>query len=342
MLDLRSQVGARWALLVAALAVASYYNIHFLTVGTPAMDYRVFAEAVRLPLDQVYEPRAMPFSNPPTALLLLAPLRWLDPVSGYWAWIALSAMLFAVAVVRLAGSPVAGLSLLSFASVHALVLGQVVMLLTAILALALTLPSIAGGVLIAVVGAVKPQLVLFAPLAALVRRDWWMLAGMAGGAAALLLAALGFYGFQPWIEWVESLPAFYAAQGPAGALPAMLAPVARAAQFGLPVMVAWVGAGLLGAVAVIRLAPRIDGAWLLALIVGASLAASPYALAHDSLGLAPASVLALTEGPLLLAVAAVGLFGGPPLAMVAALTVVLALGALGFSPRRAAPTDMVE
>lgn len=319
-----------------ALLAGAYFNLRYLSigaVGNHAMDYRVFADAVGRPLAEVYQPRRMPFSNPPPALMLLAPLRLLGAGDGGFAvWLALSTVVLIGGVARLAGWRAALLSLVSFPAVHALVLGQVVVVLTGLLALALTLPSLGAGALIAVVGSVKPQLVLLAPLVAVARRDWRMLVGMAVATALLVLLSLALFGAQPWIDWVRGMPAFYAAQGPANALPAIIAPAARGAALGIPVMVGWTASGLVAAVAVMRLASRVDGAWLMALLVAASLAASPYALLHDALGLEPASVLALSGGPWVAGLLALPIYALPSVAPVIALVIALLLAAAGFAP----------
>ena len=181
-----------------------------------------------------------------------------------------------------------------------------------------------AGVALGLALALKPTLLIMAPLALAATGRWRALAGavVAGGAAVGLSAIL--FGVQPWIEWLTVAPGYLAKIGtdPRYAT-AIISPAVLASQLGLSGPTAWLWKGLCvaagAAIAVVGLRrARGSAVSKLAFLVGGSLIASPYAMNYETALLAPVAALALTTaGP------------GRPRA--------LALGGLrGARPRRAA------
>lgn len=62
--------------------------------------------------------------------------------------------------------------------------------------------------------------------------------------------------------------------------------------------------------AVVVSAKRLEGIYLVAAIVGASILASPYALRHDTIALVPASIAFILAHPKFKALPAIGIFSG--------------------------------
>ena len=323
--------------LAAALAFDLYYGLP--NAGRDAgIDYRVFSRAATAPLDQLYRSGHMPFVYPPTALFLFKPLGLLPERGGFLAWGAISAILFAWGVAKLEGRGAALVPFFSPAAVKGLILGQSAMLLGAALFWSLLLPPVTGGLLLGAVLAIKPQLLLFAPLAFLVRREWKIVGGMAIGSIGLVLASLIVFGPGLWATWAGALPAFKETLVVDGVLDRVVTPAGRAEWVGMP---AWpfilIGLGL-GTAAIFSFARKLEGAPLVALIVTASLVASPYAHVHDTLPLVPACVILMFRGPWWAAVlAGVAFVGVAGLTMMSMLTGLLGLLVLTYLEVRRKP-----
>lgn len=150
-----------------------------------------------------------PFSYPPSALLVFAPLSALPYWVGYGLWVAATFGLMAWAG-RRAG---ARWWIALFPAVWLVaVAGQATFLIGGLVLAALTLrrrPLVAGA-LLGAAAAVKPQLLIFAPLALVATRDWRALA--AAGATGLGACALsaGVWGTDLWTSWLQALPRFQA------------------------------------------------------------------------------------------------------------------------------------
>ncbi len=319
------------AVLIAAIAFDLHYALPN-AASDSAIDYRVFWRAASRPLADVYQTGHMPFVYPPTALVLFKPLALLPQHSGFFIWAGISALLFGLCVARLASGRVAALTFLSPAAVKGIILGQSAMLLGGALFWALLMPPMLGGALLGAVLVVKPQILLFAPLAFLVRRDWKVLTGMAAGSAAMLAASLVAFGPQLWADWLQALPAFRDTLVQDGVLDRVVTPAGRAEHVGLP---SWpfILTGLaLGAAAVVSAARKLEGAQLIALIVSASLVASPYAHVHDTIALVPACLILVMRGPWWAAVLAALVFiGAPGLTMLAMMLGLVALALMSSS-----------
>ena len=95
-----------------------------------------------------------------------------------------------------------------------------------------------------------------------------------------------------------------------------ITPAGKAALSGLPALPFLLIGVAIGAAAVVASAKRVEGELLIGLVVAASIVASPYAYAHDTIALIPACVALLLRGPWWAAIPAAMIFLGiPSLAM---------------------------
>ncbi len=328
--------------LIGAIAFDLHYALPN-AINDHAIDYRVFWRTASKPLSNVYQPGHMPFVYPPTALLLFKPLALLPQQGGFFTWVAVSALVFSLAVARLAEWRIAALSFLSPAAIKGIILGQSAMLLGGATFGSLLLPPLAGGIVLGIVLAIKPQILLFAPLAFLVRREWRLLAGIAIGGLGLVAASLIAFGPGLWAEWLQALPEFRATLLRDGVLDRVVTPAGRAEHAGLP---SWpfILTGLaLGAAAVVSAARKLEGAQLITLIVAASLVASPYAHVHDTIALIPACLILVMRGPWWAAALAALIFVGAPgltmLAMMLGLVALALMSSTIFGPLGARQGD---
>lgn len=300
-------------LMMCALMLSLVLNIHYLlfySFNPWGIDFRVFWQAASSDPAGIYISGDAPFVYPPTAIVFFKPLALLDFFDGFLFWTILSAGLFAIAVTKNAGWRVALLSFLSAAALQGLALGQTPMILSAALLLAITAPGFACGVIFGMVGAIKPQLMMLAPLAFLVRKDWGALAGMAAGLLVSVAVELALYGPQLWLDWLNSIPNFRQSLFRTDVMDKVITPYGVADHLGVsPIPFLAVSAALATA-AVIVSARRVEGIYLVAVIVGASILASPYALRHDTIALIPAAIVFILAQPKLKVLPAMGIFSG--------------------------------
>lgn len=303
--------------LLVAVAIGQHV---ILNNGPPryGIDFQVFERASNDPVSMVYQKHVAPFAYPPTALLLMKPLT----AMGYWFWMGLSALAFAISIIMVSGKKIATLSLLSPAAIKGLVQGQSAMLLGAILFFGLRISPLLGGGLWGVAASVKPQLMLFAPLALLVRRSWLMLAGMAIGSALMVLASLIFLDPSLWLRWVEAMGDFNGIIRD-GAMTKVVTPAGVAAVAGFPMLPFLIAGLVLGFAAVTFTAPKAEGVHLVALVTAASLVASPYAHSYDTIALIPACVALLLQGRWIYAAPAGIIFMGQSSSTMVAMVFIL-------------------
>jgi hypothetical protein len=196
------------------------------------------------------------------------------------------------------------------------------MLLAGLQFIGLIVPPLLGGILWGIAATVKPQLMFFAPLALLVRRDWMMFAGMSIGCLLMVAASLVVLDPSLWAGWLESLIDFNQIVQ-RGEMERTIAPASAAASAGLPSL-PFVIAGLtLGTAAVVTCAPKLEGVHLVALITAASLLSSPYAHIYDAVALIPACVALMVQGRWVYAVPAVIIFMGTPLMTIGSMAFIL-------------------
>lgn len=273
-----------------------------------AIDFRVFWLAVRRTTDLLYASgNGYPFIYPPTALLLFKPLALLDFVPAYIWWVSVSLVAYYLAVKHVGGPQIALLSMLSLSIVAPAKTGQVSIILAAAIVGAFALPPLWCGVVLGVVLTIKPHLVILAPLALVVRRDWRAVVGMAAGAGFMMVAGLALFGLQPWFDWVGAFPAFRTTVENANLLRYMVTPAGVAEYYGIPGLPALVAGTLMGCAAV-ALSRRVEGIHLAALIVAGSLLSSPYAMPHDMAAIIPACAAAMLARPRLAAIPSVALY----------------------------------
>lgn len=330
----------RTLFVAAVLAAAAYRSVDWLffsgRIQWP-IDFRAFWLSGGRALHEVYGPHPMPFVYPPTSLFLFKPFSQLPFLPSYFTWIALSAALFGFAVARVCGVKVAGLSFLSPAAIKGITLGQSAMLLGGALFAACRLQPLAMGAVLGLIAAVKPQLVLFAPLAFLLRRDWKTVGGMIAAFAVTALASLIAFGPMMWVDWVRAFPHFHDILIRFNVLSMAISPASRAEYLGLPPMPVLVASGAIATTAVVLLARRLEGEMLIALIVGASLAASPYAHVHDSIALIPACIILLQKARWPLALAAALIIIGSPAWTPVGLMAALLIAIVAAWPQRGQP-----
>lgn len=272
------------------------------------IDFKVFERASSAPPDLVYQFQVAPFAYPPTALLLMKPLT----AFGYWPWVGISALAFAISVAFLSGKKVAALSFLSPAAVKGLEQGQSPMLLGALLFCGLQLPPLFGGIVWGVAASVKPHMMLFAPLVLLVRRDWHMLLGMALGGLLMVVAALIALDTSLWVHWLDAMRQFNRLVSD-GAMVRAVTPAGIAAVAGLPIAPFLLSGFALAMAAVIVGARRFEGELLIGLVIAASLVVSPYAHVYDMIALVPACTVLMLRGQWWAAIPAAMIFIGTPL-----------------------------
>ena len=304
--------------LIAVLLAVLWLDWRSLTLHASrdlAIDFNVYARAVSQPISGIYRQAwPMPFLYPPTAILLFKPVSLLP--AGFVIWTVLSIAAFGAAVATVAGWRAAILSFLSQSAVKGLIVGQAPMLLGAAMFVGLRLAGFTGGAIWGAAATIKPQLMLFAPLAMLVRRDWKLLSGMVAGAAAMVLASIMLFGFQPWIDWVAAVNRFGEQRLLGGAVIWTVTPIGKAILVGLPPLPFLLVSVGIATCAVIVGARRLENEQLIALIVAASLIASPYAYIHDAIALIPACVILMLKGRWWAAIpAAMILIGTPFLTM---------------------------
>lgn len=291
-------------LLITAVLVALVLNTLMLlgldSSAKLATDFRVFWLAASAPLDQLYAPATSPFVNPPTALLWLKPLALFPVGAGFVVWTGLSFGLFYLAAVRLFSRTAALLALISPIAFKAAMLGQTTLILSAVTLIAFRSLGMAGGIALGVVASIKPQLLLLAPLAFIIRSDWRTLAGMAVGGAGSLLLQLVLFGPSLWADWLQAMPAFQHELVRQNVLQHSVSPAGYAIWHGLkPLPFLALGIAL-GVAAVAFTAKKLEQGWLAGLVVGSSAIAAPYSLPHDLVILAPIAAIVVL-GPLRIA-----------------------------------------
>jgi hypothetical protein len=150
---------------------------------------------------------------------------------------------------------------------------------------------------------------------------------MIGAWIATILASLVAFGPTMWAEWLRTLPRFHDLLIRFNVLSMAVTPASRAEYLGLPVLPVLLASAAIGLAAVVVMAKRLEGEMLIALIVGASLAASPYAHTHDSIALIPACIALLLKGSWPMAIIAALVITGT-----AALTPIGLLAGLIIAP----------
>jgi hypothetical protein len=229
-----------------------------------------------------------PYVNPPSALLLLAPLARL-PFGAAYAVLMLASLATLLAGARRIGAPwwLVVLPMVPFA----VFCGQVTLLIVGLVLLGLSLrerPWLAG-LCFAIAGVIKPQVLVLLPLALAAQGAWLTI--LATGVVALALCGLSavLFGLQAWLDWLAAVSRFSGVvMADRALLDDMVTPHAWLVAHGWNGACAWLLAPL--AVWGVWAAFRHDAPWpdrLIALLGGALLL-SPYAMNYELALLAPA------------------------------------------------------
>jgi hypothetical protein len=245
-----------------------YYGGH--RIGS---DFEVFWRAARTPLNHVYDPAPLPFVYPPPTLAIFKSLLWLLPFwPAFILWSAAGVIIYR----RAAGTSL--LILISPVVVQCLAFGQTALLLGSAINFASRRTAIARGALLGSVFALKPQLVVFAPVILAFRRDWAGLFAFCVAILALVLFSLATVGIEPWFDWIHALPAFRKTISDYELWGVVVTPYSYAVQLGInpvPVVATCLGLALAG----VWLAPKNSDK--VELICLTSLLVTPYAGGSD-------------------------------------------------------------
>jgi len=265
----------------------------------------------------LYTGKVRPFVYPPSALLFVRPFGLMPFWVAYPLFMTLSGALFLWAARRIGADW--RVVMLAPAVVLVAVAGQLTFLISglAMTALALRGRPVLAGVLLAIAGAIKPQMLVLLPLALLAEGNWRTFWATVATAGLLLVSSLPFGA--SWLEWVQALPRFHdLVQSDWTLLKTAATPYAAWGPLSLVVTVPV-------AVFAVWFAFRSDNVprRVLALLGGA-LAISPYAMNYEVALLVPA-VLALEKRPAwtLVFYAALAMFLSGPISLVTAILLLL-------------------
>lgn len=235
-----------------------------------------------------------PFLYPPTTLLIFTPLSFVPWPLAYALWIAATGGLYAWAG-RRAGAPL--WFLLAPWVVFAAFCGQVTLLIGGLVAFGLAERAsrpVLAGVAFGIAAAIKPQLLVFLPVALAAEGRWRVFLATGVTGLALCAAASLLFGVQVWVDWLGSIAQFseLAMQDPLMTRN-MVTPAA--ALHGAGVDARWALALIPAAGAAVWFAFRRRRSFPVQLIVlfGAALAVSPYAMNYELALFAPAIAIYL-------------------------------------------------
>lgn len=244
-----------------------------------------------------------PWVYPPTALLVLAPFAWLPFFWSYCAFMIVSGAAYLFASTRFfCRQWIPGLTylLLSYSVFFAARSGQTTFLIGAGTVGALLLlrsQPVWAGVLFGLAAAVKPQMLVLAPLAMIAGGYWSALgASFVAGAGAVGLSLL-LFGLQPWLDWISSLPAFVETVRGMDILDRGVTPTAMLwnAGFDGPVVsLLRIAFAVFAAIVVWRTFRNTESlTYRLVALVGGALLCIPYAMNYELVMLMPAAVFLL-------------------------------------------------
>lgn len=264
--------------------------------GTPALAYDGNAlHAVQTKV-AAFEPGSrMPFPYPPAYLLAVLPFAALPYPIALALWSLVTMAIYAM--VARCFAPQSRWLALSFAPVVAIAaIGQngfvtAALFLGGLLLLERGRKFLAGLVLGCLI--IKPQLALMLPVAMLAGREWRVIAGAAVSATGVLLLGLALFGVASSAAWINQMPLFVeiAEKGLVG-WHKFVSIYAALRQMGLPVTTALAVHMAIAALAA-ALVARVwhsdsQPAAKAAVLGAATMLASPYLYAYDSLVLVPA------------------------------------------------------
>jgi hypothetical protein len=228
-----------------------------------------------------------PYINPPSALLLFAPLGLLPFKLAYLALMALSLAVLAISGVRIR-APWWQVLLPTVA--FTIFCGQLSLLIAGLVVLGLSFrarPAIAG-LMFAIAASIKPQLLVLLPIALAAQGQWRTILFTGAGGLLICAASAGLFGAQTWLDWFAALPRFNTIVAQQGLLDTAITPYAKLAALGLNGAWAFLLAPFVAWA--VWIAFRRDAAWPARLItlLGGALLISPYAMNYELALLAPA------------------------------------------------------
>jgi len=270
-----------YALLLAVLTAAAV-GISFVWAFWPygiAADFRVFWHAAREASPYAFSKE--PFGNPPTALLFFQALKLLPFWPAFVLWTFAGFALFVGFGSRLYGNRAALLGAISPAAGLAIVGGQTSLIVGALIFAAFLSGPILCGVLLGIAACVKPQMVFLAPLLLLFAREFRALAALMATIALCIILATLTFGLPIWTDWQSGMNNLLAVAGHRGALYLTVSPMTDSSWLALLCVPL--------AVAGLYLCRNSSRGHKAAIVVAASVFASPYSLYYD---LAPLAVFA--------------------------------------------------
>jgi arabinofuranan 3-O-arabinosyltransferase len=249
-------------------------------------DFRYITELQGWPMGP---DRIRPFIYPPSALVLFAPLALIPYGIAQAIWGVATGSFFLWGARRV-GAP---WWLASFPVIWLVAIcGQSTFLIGGLVMTALTLPrrSVLAGVLLGVAAAVKPQMLLFLPLALLAEGRWRTIvsAGVTGFALCVFSAAV--WGPGTWIEWLSAVHRFQTEvvfDNPALVADA-ITPYAWLQARGVPGAWAYLLAPVAAGIVWTTFRRSQDVADRLIAVFAAAIMVSPYAMHYEAALLAPA------------------------------------------------------
>ena len=240
-----------------------------------------------------------PWAYPPAALLPLLPFGALPYGAALILFVTVSLGLFLLSTRVLFERRkllALGLIILSQPVIFAALNGQMVFVIGALVISALIwLPTapVRAGILLGIAAAIKPQLLLFAPLALLADRQYRALgASLCAGGGMILLSLM--LGPERWVEWLAALARFKDTVASLDILYRNVTPTGMLWFLGVTGPAQWVANlafSLVGGWIVWRVFRHsIDVPTRLVAMVGGALFAAPYAMNYDLVLLIPATV----------------------------------------------------
>lgn len=246
-----------------------------------------------------------PWAYPPTALLPLLPLTNFSFPVAFLIFTIGTAAAFALAAVKILKFDWRfGLLFLavSDACIFAAINGQMTFLIGALILgglSALQSRQVLAGCLLGIAAAIKPQMLIFAPVGFIASRKYAALISFCLTGMLMILATLPL-GLGLWVDWLSSIPKFLDIVERVGILDRNVTPTGILWNLGLtgaPLTAAGILFTVLGAVLVWNtFSKNSDWSKRLVALVGGALLSSPYAMNYELVLLAPAAISYLLRG----------------------------------------------
>lgn len=301
-------------IVLLTIAGGAFYWTRFIYGHGASPDFSVFWTAAHVAIDapvRLYDhayvtaqqawlapPSAgpRPWIYPPSALPLFLPFGLVAFWPAFFVWSALSIIAFWLAWRDKVTAWQLALAMCSPAFVMALTWGQTSILIGAAAAFALGILQrrpVVAGLILGVAAAVKPQVLLMAPIAFVSGGHWRALLGLTLGGLAMVVASLVF-GVSAWLEWVRALGDYVGIVRSMDLYPKVITPMGFAGNIGPDALSAATILSPLAGAALAWLAFRREdhGIRLTGLICG-SLCWSPYAMRYELAMLAPVAASTL-------------------------------------------------